>query len=610
MRDDGSGAVPPLLRFDDFTLDLGRAQLLRDGHPVKLRRQSFDVLAYLVRSHGRVVSVDELVAAVWAVRPSNPDVSVTQCIKDVRRGLGDDARWMVRTVSGQGYEFRAEFRPHNVEADSHSLDPAGGSASDRTVPIDVAGSTPTEDAAAKSVIDRVRIGFPLPAGLRALNPGVPGVLVVAILLLGVIGFVAGSGRGAAPSSLEVMQMMAVPTLTVEPLAAPVAEQNDLAISVTDHITQQLSRSPGGFQLSVRTVANASSAAPSPASRYVLRGRLGDAAGTRNLVVHLQETASGRAIWSELFPSLDAGTVQTVAARIARTAAIHIRLAESNRPMPARPEAGHYALLGRVLLENGRGAEKNRQTMDVFDKALALDGRHFYALQGYARTRVAAVANGWCKAEQCQVFLAQAERAIDTAIDVNQRGAGPHILRGVLERIKGNSERALASLERALEYNPDYPLAHAEMGRTRIDLGQYAEAEADITRAFSLNRDDDVSAIWYYWSGMAAVHRGSDEVAVQAFTNALQRNRGYKEQLPWLAIAYARLNEIQKAKTTIAEYLQLHPAFSTEAWLRLHPTSKSAVASQRQRFAEILETLGVPVDAPRIAEPDDSRPSVR
>ncbi|MBS0244926.1 MAG: winged helix-turn-helix domain-containing protein [Proteobacteria bacterium] len=105
-----------MLRFDAFILDLDRAQLLRDGQPVKLRRQSFDVLAYLVQARGRIVGVDELVAAVWAVRPSQPEASATQCIKDVRRGLGDDARWMIRTVSGQGYEFKAEVTPLEVQA--------------------------------------------------------------------------------------------------------------------------------------------------------------------------------------------------------------------------------------------------------------------------------------------------------------------------------------------------------------------------------------------------------------------------------------------------------------------------------------------------------------
>ena len=97
------------MRFDVFTLDPARGVLLRDGSEVPLRRQSFDVLRYLAENAGRTVSSDELVQSVWVSRPADTAASVGQCIKELRRALGEDARWMVRTVSGRGYEFKAEI---------------------------------------------------------------------------------------------------------------------------------------------------------------------------------------------------------------------------------------------------------------------------------------------------------------------------------------------------------------------------------------------------------------------------------------------------------------------------------------------------------------------
>ena len=72
------------LSFNDFTLDLARGCLLRGIDEVKLRPKSFEVLKYLVSSAGRLVSKDELIAAVW------PDTAVTddslvQCLIEVRR---------------------------------------------------------------------------------------------------------------------------------------------------------------------------------------------------------------------------------------------------------------------------------------------------------------------------------------------------------------------------------------------------------------------------------------------------------------------------------------------------------------------------------------------
>jgi DNA-binding winged helix-turn-helix (wHTH) protein/Flp pilus assembly protein TadD len=92
-------------QFAGFTLDIDRGQLSR-GHEVRdLRPQSFDVLTYLVRQRGRLVSRRELLAAVW------PDVTVSddslvQCLVDVRRALGEAAE-SLRTVRGRGYRFDA-----------------------------------------------------------------------------------------------------------------------------------------------------------------------------------------------------------------------------------------------------------------------------------------------------------------------------------------------------------------------------------------------------------------------------------------------------------------------------------------------------------------------
>src|SRR5262245_6828850 len=97
-----------VLRFDAFTLDTGRSVLLQGTSELPLRRQSFDVLRYLAEHEGKLVSSDELVEAVWTSKPADHNSSVAQCIAEIRRALGDDARWVVKTVSGRGYEFKAQ----------------------------------------------------------------------------------------------------------------------------------------------------------------------------------------------------------------------------------------------------------------------------------------------------------------------------------------------------------------------------------------------------------------------------------------------------------------------------------------------------------------------
>jgi DNA-binding winged helix-turn-helix (wHTH) protein len=106
------------LRFGSFVLDLARCELLRGEQPVLLRRQAFDTLRYLIDRRGQLVSKNELVQAVWTSPPADPDGSVVQCIKEIRKALGAEGRWMIRTVAGAGYEFKAEVMALRSEAET------------------------------------------------------------------------------------------------------------------------------------------------------------------------------------------------------------------------------------------------------------------------------------------------------------------------------------------------------------------------------------------------------------------------------------------------------------------------------------------------------------
>jgi TolB-like protein len=102
VRSVGLGA-PDLVQIADLTLDL-RQEELRDGTGarVDLRNRSFGVLRHLVKNAGRVVSKDELLAANWPGLSVTED-SLTQCISDIRRLLGESGRDLVRTVARRGY---------------------------------------------------------------------------------------------------------------------------------------------------------------------------------------------------------------------------------------------------------------------------------------------------------------------------------------------------------------------------------------------------------------------------------------------------------------------------------------------------------------------------
>lgn len=95
-------------RFDPFTLDTADRRLSRGDAPVELNARYLDALALLVREAGGLVSKDRFMDEVWRGVPVT-DEALTQCIKTLRRQLGDDAARprFIETVPKHGYRFVA-----------------------------------------------------------------------------------------------------------------------------------------------------------------------------------------------------------------------------------------------------------------------------------------------------------------------------------------------------------------------------------------------------------------------------------------------------------------------------------------------------------------------
>ena len=99
-------------RFDRFTLDPGNRQLRRDGAPVEISARYLDALGLLVREAGKLVSKERFHDEVWRGVPVT-DEALTQCIRTLRRQLGDDAAnpRFIETVPKHGYRFIGAVEP-------------------------------------------------------------------------------------------------------------------------------------------------------------------------------------------------------------------------------------------------------------------------------------------------------------------------------------------------------------------------------------------------------------------------------------------------------------------------------------------------------------------
>src|SRR3954449_9165419 len=99
-----------IFRFGQFELDTESEQLAKAGRTVKIQQQPYKLLCLLTAQAGKVVSRDDIRAALW---PDDTFVDYEQgvnfAMKQVREALGDEADHAVylQTVPKRGYRFIA-----------------------------------------------------------------------------------------------------------------------------------------------------------------------------------------------------------------------------------------------------------------------------------------------------------------------------------------------------------------------------------------------------------------------------------------------------------------------------------------------------------------------
>src|SRR5258706_575025 len=97
--------------FEDYSLDGDRRELRRGATLIAAEPQTFDLLLYLIQNRERVVSKDDLMAAVWSGRIVSESTLSSQ-ITAVRHAIGDDGerQMLVRTLPRKGFRFVGEVQ--------------------------------------------------------------------------------------------------------------------------------------------------------------------------------------------------------------------------------------------------------------------------------------------------------------------------------------------------------------------------------------------------------------------------------------------------------------------------------------------------------------------
>jgi TolB-like protein/DNA-binding winged helix-turn-helix (wHTH) protein/tetratricopeptide (TPR) repeat protein len=522
-----SQAPPPgdrKLQVADRVIDFGHEVLLDvEGKAVELRPQAYQVLRHLALNPGRVVSKDELLAAVWPNVVVTDD-SLVQAIGDARRSLGAAGHEVLKTVPKRGYVLVASgVGP--VAAPSPSSPSSGSAAS----------------SASLAAVGRSR-RWPVAVG------GVLTLLALATMLWTTRSWQSAEADGALRRpSIAVLSFR-------DPQRDPDGEL--LARSFAEDLVSELARGP-----EMRVVSHQSSfqfAGSGAAlgeigrrlrSRYLVDGTVQREGQQLRILVQLLDSEDGRVVWSSLqavgreaLPSVR----RELAARIAGTLLSKVRSTEERRALQRPPST----LDVMVLTEHGKSAmvrysaDGIRNARKFYEQALAIDPDY---------------APAW------------ANLGIANTVDIGLRITG--------EWNRDRLPEVLVQVRRAISLDPELAIGWVALAQAQALARDYPAAMASARRCFDVSPND---ADCFYILGKAELESGDPKAAIQLIEEALDRNPMPPTYLPaFYATALWANRRFDETLRVADECLSRAPAF----WRCRQDRIVTLVEQGRQRDAE-------------------------
>jgi DNA-binding winged helix-turn-helix (wHTH) protein/TolB-like protein len=415
-------ATTSLRRFADCELDPTAYEIRRAGQPCAVEPQVFDLLVYLVRNAGRLVTKDELVANVWGRIVS--DAALSSRIKSARRAIGDDGerQHLIKTVHGRGFRFVGRVLPGEGEG----LGAATG---------------------------------PVARGLDEPGRGRP---VVAVLPL----------RPGGPDDADRYLADAV----TDEIIMSLARDRSVAVSTAGVTADKAADRhvwPAGVQ-TARYVIEGSVRRSS--GGMVAAIRLTDVTSGMHMWAERFEQSVATALSAD----------QGVAHRICAVLAGEIETAEARRAAAEPPEKRDSSALYHLGLQElyrftpqGRAAARR-----LFEQAVAADPAFASAYARLAYVHIQDYWYG--SHEHRPLVLDRACDLASRAVLLDRKNALGHFALGRVHALRGAFDPAMDAFETAIRLNPILAQAHFALGQAHFFAGRHKEAIRRLEAAIELN----------------------------------------------------------------------------------------------------------------------------
>ncbi|CAN7245365.1 winged helix-turn-helix domain-containing tetratricopeptide repeat protein [Mesorhizobium sp. LjNodule214] len=523
-----------------------------EGKAVNLRSQTAEVLSLLVSRPGEIVSKDALMQAVWPDTFVTDD-SLTQCIADIRRALGDDRHVIVETLPKRGYRLNA--------------DPSGAAGS-----TTIAGVGPSQ-------VRSPRRSF---------------VLGALVLVAAAIGAYYGADIWrAAPVRSSDMPRIAI--LAFDDFSTG-GDKGYLSDAVAEGIITELARSKT-YAVIARNSSFRYRDQPVDARQigdelgvdYLLEGSQQKIGDWLKVTAQLLNAHDGSHVWANTY-NREIGDLFVVQEEIIRTLADRVGR-RIERPLPrsdaAQVSALRYVQMGFAETDKDFSAAGNELLREFSLKAIEADPNSQYGYIGLAFTyRNDAVF--WHKLENNpDEALKRAAEYADKAILLAPDDANAHYARAKIHTEAGEIEQAIARYDQAIALNPSASNILDGSAAPLIFAGRIDEAIDRIKQAMGI---DPFHPSWFHWDMGWALYEKNDCGAALTAMRKMSRITSGAHRM--LAGIYACLGNQREAKEALAVFLKDSPGDSISKQRRQWEKMYTAPGSL-DRWLEHVRFAGLP-----------------
>jgi DNA-binding winged helix-turn-helix (wHTH) protein/tetratricopeptide (TPR) repeat protein len=487
-----SGSV--IYGFEDYRLDAEHLMLYHNGDEVSLTPKQIETLIALIEERGEIVSKEVLMHRLWgdtAVEESN----LTQNIYILRKVLGKtrDGMPMIETLRRRGYRFNAEVTDHRhriatVSAAIRSAELAG-------IPDQLSPNEPT-DVPERDTPDK-RSNKEVAAAIVGIG------LLAAVIVAGYFAFF------AKPVDAGVKTLAILPLKPIDP-----SNRNGLyEHGVADSLIQRLNPVKGFVvrQLSATRKytgldQDALAAGREQKVDYVLASNYQFANGRIKVTSQLLDVATAK-IADTFEVETDSADLFSAQAAIARDIANKLLAKFGSEAVEFQAKGGTnnpeaYGLyLQAVNLSEERGVQKVEKALENLDTAVALDPNYALAWAFKARTHADIVAhtdsNQHANYQRAMEAISKA-----LAIDPNLSEAYSALCQNK-NRYEYDARGAESACKRAVELEPNSPVAHKTYANFLYSRGSFDEAIVEIKTAMELQpvsyRNQQMYALTLYFA---------------------------------------------------------------------------------------------------------------